>query len=521
MELEAKYRLLKTIKAKTIENCDLAPYSLSTMQVHELRDVILDTADRTLSSQKYALRVRHDGKTTYLTLKTPGDVTGAVHARPEIETEISKDAQTDRSQWIPEIAQPVNDLIGDAELAELLTIRNQRRVWAILHNDQQVAELALDKGVITANKRTLPFHELEIELKVAGEERDLLAITTLLTNQLPLEPETKSKMQRGVELLNHTEDVDELKAMTERTPMIATAPLAEAGRAVLAKHTGKLYDAWMVAYRGKDPEGVHQMRVATRRLRAILALLGESVYDPKIVRTLRRRLREWASDLGIVRDADVFLEVFDEYAQSLEKTQRDQLEPLREAIVKEREQGREVLIDLLDSRKTAKFADQLNQFVLTAGAGVKITGDDEGRIPPTLVRDWVGSLVWRYYELLRAYEGKFEGAPIATLHRFRIEIKHLRYVLELFRDALAPETDSLLEILVSAQDHFGMLNDADVAIERVDAVLADHPANQALQDYRIYQVNRREELQTNAVKVGRTIWDLTFRRRLGAILSKV
>ena len=520
MEREAKYRALERIKAKQIEACDFSPYTLGERQTHELRDTLLDTADHILSEARHSLRIRRDGSITFLTLKMPGSVEGAVHARPEIEAEITADMTKDRSQWSQDIVEPVNTLIGDAELTELLSIRNRRRVWAIMRDETLIAELALDRGIITANTRKMPFHEIELELKGEGNDDDLVVLTDMLVAALPLASEPKSKMQRGLELLNHTEHYDLLKAFSERTPMTATANLAEAGRAMLAKNLAKLYDAWGEAYRGDEPEGVHQMRVATRRLRAILALLGESVYDQKTVRRLRRGLREWASDLGVVRDADVFLLTLDEYEATLNATERDQLQPLRDAVTKERDEGREILVDFMDSRKAAKFAHQLEQFVLTEGAGV-VKHPDDDTMPQVLVREWVASLAWQHYEIIRAYETRIDGAPLATLHRLRIEIKHLRYVLEFFRDALAPETDALIEILVAAQDHFGNLNDADVAIMRVDKVLNQHPANELLQQYRAAQVAKREELVAGAPKVARTIWDLTFRRRLGAIVSKV
>jgi triphosphatase len=289
MEREAKYRATKRIKPKEIEALDLAPYALGERQTADLRDTILDTADRRLSQARYGLRVRHDGEQLLLTLKSPGTVSGAVHSRPEIEEPITGRVRDDRTQWPDSIAAPVAELIGDAELAPLIEVRNRRRTWYVTRDGVNLAEIALDRGTISADGRSMPFHEIEIELKGEGSESDLSALEARLTAGLPLAPEARSKMQRGLQLHDHNEHRDSIKAAIDRTPMSRNADLAEAGRSILAKHLFKLHEAWPVAQTGDDPEGVHEMRVSTRRLRATLAALGEAVYEERIVKKLPGR----------------------------------------------------------------------------------------------------------------------------------------------------------------------------------------------------------------------------------------
>ena len=68
METELKFRVVGRVKPGALERLDWAPYALEERQVHRLRDVLLDTPDRTITGRMHALRVRRDGPVTYVTL---------------------------------------------------------------------------------------------------------------------------------------------------------------------------------------------------------------------------------------------------------------------------------------------------------------------------------------------------------------------------------------------------------------------------------------------------------------------
>src|SRR5262249_25814303 len=83
--------------------------------------------------------------------------------------------------------------------------------------------------------------------------------------------------------------------------------IAEAARRQLRRFFDKLLAREDAVRDGEDIEDVHQMRVATRRIRASLQVV-EGVYDRQLIRRFRRGLRRVARSLGLVRDGDVFLE---------------------------------------------------------------------------------------------------------------------------------------------------------------------------------------------------------------------
>ncbi|HEY1011105.1 MAG TPA: CHAD domain-containing protein, partial [Herpetosiphonaceae bacterium] len=183
--------------------------------------------------------------------------------------------------------------------------------------------------------------------------------------------------------------------------------------------------------------------------------------------------------------------------------------------------GREALFALLESKKTARFLRRLGEFATIAGAGLAEPEGEDYERQPRLVRHLAGGLLWRQYERVRAYEQALAGAPIETLHQLRIEIKYLRYLIELFEDALGEEAGSLHKLLVAAQDHLGAMQDAEVAAALADELLAHQADNPVLADYRREAAALRDTRAAGAALAAGPLMQLPFRRRLASLISKL
>src|SRR3954453_21785120 len=123
METEIKLRALEHITPGALEKLDWSPYSLGEREDHRLRDVLLDTALRTITGRRHALRVREDGATVYLTLKGPGDTPeNGRHAREERQVEVPPDTASEH--WPADFKAHVEALTGGQPLRPLLKIRN-------------------------------------------------------------------------------------------------------------------------------------------------------------------------------------------------------------------------------------------------------------------------------------------------------------------------------------------------------------------------------------------------------------
>ena len=288
---------------------------------------------------------------------------------------------------------------------------------------------------------------------------------------------------------------------------LGAEPVAESSRRALRRFFDKLLAREEAVLKDEDPEDVHQMRVATRRLRAALQTLA-GVYEPDLIRRYRKGLRRIAQSLGVVRDADVFLEHLD--AQSAA------LGPLLAAVRAERAHARAALLADLESRRYRKFKREFAEFLSTPGAGV---------LPPPepgvnqRVRDFAGSAIWRRYELWRAYEGALHGASDETLHQARIAGKRFRYTLEFFAEPLGPRVEQVLEPLIALQECLGSLQDIVTARAHVAALgLAGEPGAQA------YLAERAADRTALLAELSR-LWDkvdsATYRRHLFELIVKV
>lgn len=201
MEIEAKYRATRPIEPADIEALDFSPYTLGARVEHDLRDSLLDTPERELAARRYALRVRQDREEVLLTLKAPAETEGGIHRRREWEEPLVGSTPFDTAIWPESIRLRLRELVGEKPLQEMLRVRNHRRTWDVLREGRRVGELALDRGTIEADDAWLPLHEIEFELKGAGQQEELDHVTRVLTANLPLEPEPQSKQQRGLALL--------------------------------------------------------------------------------------------------------------------------------------------------------------------------------------------------------------------------------------------------------------------------------------------------------------------------------
>jgi CHAD domain-containing protein len=239
-------------------------------------------------------------------------------------------------------------------------------------------------------------------------------------------------------------------------------PIAEAGRKILRFNFAHMLSHEKGTYLGKDIEELHDMRVATRRMRAAFAVFG-SFYKKKAVKTHLKGLRVTGRTLGRVRDLDVFMEKAERYLGTLPADKRPGLDPLLNAWHQERSQEQEKLTAYLDGESYQQFKQDFNDFLSTPGAGSRPISDTDPK--PSLVKYIAPVLIYTHLAAVRKYETIVANAAIEQLHALRIEFKKLRYTLEFFREVLGEQAREVIDDIKILQDHLGDLNDANVACQ--------------------------------------------------------
>ncbi len=164
-------------------------------------------------------------------------------------------------------------------------------------------------------------------------------------------PEPRSKEQ-----IAHHYVAQAAEDRSQYLPVVPTSPgvraddtLGTAGRKVLRMHLARMLSFEAGTRSGEDPEDLHKMRVATRRMRAAWHVF-DGAYRPKVQRRYVKELRSIARALGEVRDIDVLLEGLDHYIAGLPGPGREAVEPLRAAWRRQREEARGHLLTRLDSK---------------------------------------------------------------------------------------------------------------------------------------------------------------------------
>jgi len=151
MEIEAKFSVANPAVYWQLQTANqLAGYSLSTVQVKDIRDTYLDTRQRRILAAGYSCRRRETREGIVMTLKSLDSAEGAVHRRGEWEVTLAVDQPP--AKW-PD--SPVRDrvlkLIGKDSLLPLFDLQQTRIVRLVRQNEQPLAELSLDRVSLSAN----------------------------------------------------------------------------------------------------------------------------------------------------------------------------------------------------------------------------------------------------------------------------------------------------------------------------------------------------------------------------------
>ncbi|MGO1055026.1 CHAD domain-containing protein [Crossiella sp. CA198] len=234
-------------------------------------------------------------------------------------------------------------------------------------------------------------------------------------------------------------------------------------RAALAARLAALQEHEAGTRSGADAEDLHQMRVAVRRLRAMLKA-ARPFLDRKIADRLRAELGWLGRALGPVRDLDVLLERLTAEAENFPDDERAAVHTLVAGLHAEREQARAALHQALDAKRYQRLLSALAAEAASTEPG-----------PPVDTLTALSGLVRGEFDRLARAVAKAGPDPVDdVLHALRIDGKRLRYTAELALPLLGKKIRPLLKATTDFQDVLGEHQDACVAQDRVRALLGAH-----------------------------------------------
>ncbi|MCB9948283.1 MAG: CYTH and CHAD domain-containing protein [Rhodospirillaceae bacterium] len=455
LKLAADPEVLRKLAKAPIVADSLAGGRLVTRTLHS---VYYDTPDHRLLQRGVNLRVRKVGRRFVQTVKTA--TANGILERGEWETPVPSLDPVLAAVTQPEPRSLLADLAGEPLVAVFAT-RIKRQKTKLAETDTgAVVEIALDQGDVETLGKRQPVNEVELEL-VAGAPSAIYRLAQRLIADFPLRTEWRSKSARGYALARGRPPT---ASKADRPCLSQEDSVGDGLRAILMHCFKHWTDNEAVVLDGSDIEGVHQMRVALRRLRSALGLFRD-VIPPADLAWLQEESRWLAGSLGPARDWDVFCTtVLGPVAGfAAGDAALHALTPLAEE--KRREGYRTAAAAIGDPRYT-RFALRFAEWVEDAGwrhappdgAAAQPAWLDRpmADLAATILRD-------RHRKALKAGRKFTELSPQAR-HRLRIQLKKLRYAADFFRDLYkSKRVRGYMTALSRLQDALGQLNDVSVA----------------------------------------------------------
>lgn len=453
-EIELKLTIEPEALAAVLKAAPLTSRGIRFARARHLVTTYYDTQKGALKNKGVYLRIRQAGARIEQTVKTDGD--GGILARRGEWNWPLKEAEPDLELASSTGLKSLVKRARKGGLVKRFTSEIDRRV-AIYETQDAVLELALDKGVVRAGRRTAPVLELELEVK----RGDALAVFELAREILGLPGVAVgfvTKAGRGFELVEGRTRAAE-KA-TEHL-LAPDMPPHEAAREILNTSAAHIAANLSLLRETGAAEAIHQSRVGLRRLRAALGLLKDAL--PAEARKHLQREAGWlAGALGAARDFDVLVMG----ALAAAKPAPD-LAPALSALVRRVSFARRAA--RLTAREAAVSARAQYLLLDLAEMATKlapITG------APDLKAIADMRLQARYETVLKAGEG-IEALDVEARHDLRLALKKLRYAADIFA-SLYPHKAVRAEIkaLARLQDALGAFNDAAVVPQIAASALA-------------------------------------------------
>ncbi len=464
-EVETKFDVDSTFVVPTLTG--LAGISSTAEPVEEhLEAIYYDTDDLRLARGRITLRRRQGGHDAgwHLKLPTSGDGRDEIH-RPlgAIERDPSAEGT------VPgELADIVAATTRGRPLAPVARIRTTRRATMLRDLDgRDLAELADDEvRAQTLGASTTLSRWREIEVEAVGDGLRVLPVTGKALRRAGARPAAgPSKLARALGPRTARPEIPADGAAGERTA-------GETVRHYLATHTQALLAA-DARVRLDDPESVHDMRVAARRLRSSLRTF-QSLFDAAPAAALQARLRELNLLLNAARDGEVQLERFTAGMAAVDD--RDLLGPVAARVQghlrSQHLRGREQALTWLRDAEYLAFLDDLIAFVADPPYSAR------GRRPAELtlrapVRQADRKVRRRIELALRTPAGDSQDT---ALHAARKAAKQLRYASETVEPAYGKDAAKHTKRARAIQNSLGEHQDCVVSqgVLREFAIAANH-----------------------------------------------
>jgi CHAD domain-containing protein len=292
-------------------------------------------------------------------------------------------------------------------------------------------------------------------LLLSGPAAEVLTLVEALARDMPLLPSAASLAETARALSRQ----ERPRPRRLGQPDLHEARTVEEALCLAIAHLTEVLVVQAMRVRLEDgPDGVHQSRVATRRLRSCLKQF-RPVLDGTELRGLDAMLRDFARAMGEARDLDVFLmNLGADLAAAVGPGER-RLEALLRIARARRDAAYGRLRAMLDGPEFRRLVWTAIRLAILRGWGAE--APLEGQTP---LRPFALATLSRRWKRLRKRGAGIEALDAEALHEIRLEAKRMRYAAELFAPPWPGKpARRFIRRLSAVQDALGLANDTHVA----------------------------------------------------------
>lgn len=422
-EIEVKFKSGPAEWKRMLGSQILAPV-IDDLRTQDLRTIYFDTPSDDLRKHGIALRIRRQDRAgAVLGFKSGGAQAKSSFARKEVEVR-SPDLQPNLALFAKDTAAELIRIVGNHPMEPKFETRINRQTILVGRGRSRI-EVAFDNGQIVCGKQHVPLAEMELELK-SGDETALYDLAARLARKFPLRLDFISKAEKGFRAV-----AGEKPAPAKANPVRfdSKATIEKAMTEVVSNTLAHFVANWASLRESENPNAIHQMRVALRRMRSGL-LMFKRVLPGGEIDDLRGEAKRIATALGPAREWDVLRAAAGQMPQLREDCPAScaallaALDDCRSAAYKDARAA-------IESRDTTIFVLRVQSFLARRAWRNGLADAERHHLNMSAKKFARHALAKLNARVLKRGKGLPELSNEAR-HKLRIALKNLRYGTEFF-----------------------------------------------------------------------------------------